>query len=635
MSAGWFKRTFGLETRGTSLLSTNVKMTMNSIAAALFVLFVIDTLVWTKAAMYGFDNIVLALIAGLAVASVVYIADRGIVVTDLSQNRGIGVWVTLFVRLAFVVFLGIASARPLQLTWFEPDIEARIEAEEAELRGRLIDNAIEKENKRFQNLLDQVGQDREAVIATVRSERAPKRQAMLASQDSRRKGVDQQLREARERLATEMAGQSASRARGYGRAAKAAEAQVEKAAEEMKDLESLMAIETRMFDEVTEKKIDAALAEMKAKNEQLFAERRTVFSQIQSAPAEELSRKYGGEWKVSRGYSRRDSELAELKAEDESVAHTSLGLELVMIALSLLPFLLKVMAGESLKVYYSPHAQAAAGDEDAARELSAMGYDDKARKNLVIPPKIRLFIEQIGNLRMEVCRAIGEHRKQVVNLCTSKNEAAQLSFGAINERIRSSFEEKVGEPLRNLRNAENKLLMLGYMAPEWPSTLPYKEPGVESWKMDESELKKLGWISPMMRAAEGAIEELKKLYVELMETHYDYEGQLKLKIIKDPSISFESIQNWAHEYYMTQILAKLRQIALCEVVIKSAGMSVPERPQGMPNDVQLRNAGMVNAARLVAMGWHPTLSHKESANGGNGVHPQNVAVPTAPPDEAH
>jgi hypothetical protein len=284
-----------------------------------------------------------------------------------------------------------------------------------------------------------------------------------------------------------------------------------------------------------------------------------------------------------------------------------------MVSLALLVLLLKLMGGQALKTYYSDMAQARyKGDNLTYESARACGYDEEGINMMSLPQRARDKMDHIHQLRLDVCKAYSKHLSSVAHVCSE----GDLGKAALHERIRKSFEGEVADKVARLRSAEERLGLEGFKPPDWSYNLPYVEEIATHWLIDDEKLREMGWRDPDRKVAERAIDRMKKLYIELTEAYYSYEGQLRAKITRH---SKEEVVDWAHKYYIEQIVPRLKETAECEMAITHGGLKVPNPPSGLPSEEELRRIGEIPPSILAKVG---AGDKSPSTNGAKGsIHP--------------
>jgi hypothetical protein len=645
---------FGFKEYGESLMTEKVRRNMKRFAWILAIQFVIDFVAWGRVGAYGFPTDTMGILAhftamvfiGLAFAMAILLFDVTVVTLDTSKSRS-SLW-PLLGRAVILFAISFVTAIPVELTLYEPAITRRLEGRQKTSVDAIRAKAIAEEEASFakkiassENELVKISEGYTLLkkrVAEYLTERASQRKQVeeqrKAGADSLQKSIDEQ----RKAVNDEMDGTGGSGHRGKARIADYKEALLAKLVSDKNkydtDTKSILAdfdkatgagtaeresaLTQKSKDDETAGKVQ--LAAIRSQKDQKIAGLRTM-------PAEELSQKYGGDWKKSFDFLTRYRELASMAEEDPLIRWSVWGCRLVLIALGLLILLLKAMAPEEMKRYFSFGAQAANGvRSDVVRQAEVAGYHDAdARKALGFSIKYRDLLQSLGAARRKLAEAYARWCQQAQTLASEINSATGFHYhlevlhSMVHDLwVKQEHGYSVMECALALERVEEKCRLNGLALPPWPDELG-KDPRKCSkpWNISEDDAVLYGWTDPTPALLLQKASKLSDARHKLVQAYFYFRSNMMYwcqeRIPKGaPAKILPLLYLALTEQWRGQVLPAILNLEKVEQECRSAGMAMPCWPAELGSDPRtLDQPWQPPPDELIKLGW----ADPESASG--------------------
>ena len=514
----WFAcKFFMFDIWGDSLKDRNVKTVHRSLAAALMIILLINMYIWTRAFSNMFGSVLLAIPMALGVSGMLGVLERSIGVADLRYHP-VRAWSLMTLRVVVSIGLAMVSAKPLQQGLYERDIMAEIEREELSLRAKLIKRGTEAETKRYGTMIIKTETGRDAAILVLKQSRKDQFEEMLADQAKSREQYEKSVQKDKDWMSSEInaivmagGGRVTSGTRGFGPRARNAATQVENAIAEKRNWEAESTKERRAFVNGTAGLIQLQHSKANKEIAKFQSQKSSEITSLQRLKNRQLAEKYGGQWRISKGFLKQDEVLMRMSDEIKSVWWGVFACTLFMILLDLLMLVIKLALGENLANYISVEAQAAAGNPDALQKLKSDGYDQDqidemtrsapVRKAEAVCRKRQLdLIKTFQTFLLEVnqiCKQYSYKKWIVKKWSITWKQWAYRTRHEINSVMLEAYQDGVPKAINALRKAESDVERVGGKVPAWPVDEVDDPRNMERpWEFSDAQLRERGWVNP-------------------------------------------------------------------------------------------------------------------------------------------
>lgn len=602
----FFTNLFALRVYGDKNLTSRTRKDQAVMGIALFLIFFVDTIVWTTAVHYALSSMfptwsfVLALPFGFALALALVLFDRSVVVADTTVGKAV-LW-SIGGRAVFLLVISLLTAVPAEVTLFSSNIEQHIARQEKTSVDKIREKALEVERKRFdariaEKQVELAAQAKAATVVasgdvdTFRGDRDSERQKLLAAQAVKRQSLVDTLAEKSEQVALEAAGKGPSGKYGDGPAFQA-----------MKDQETQLRKDLENFEAQAEKSIEAfdlatvaKTADLRLKRDQkgvagqdaltktldqLRKEKDRKREEIMLMEPGKLASLYGESWNQAKDFLARYEALEQLREQRPAVNVMVWGCRLVMVILGLCILGLKLMASQEFKLYYSLAAQAKAGDTGAQGAAEIMGYPDF--DNYGLSDQARDLLTDLYDARLKVWECAQQLERELQELCQPDPRTGVCkSMMEIEGKAHAAWlanSKEVGE----VNKLEQKLRLTGVEVPEWEEDQFGRDPRTEPaiWKVDEHRLATFGWEDPSTvvhdgnQARETVIEKRRELRRLLSLAERELYSAISANF-RTPKRQLEAARR---EFYDVQVLPVIEDLELAEQAMTKAGLPLPPWP---------------------------------------------------------
>lgn len=637
---------FGFKEYGESLMTEKTRRNMKRFAWILAIQFVIDFVAWGRVGAYGFPRETMGILAhiaamvfiGLAFAMAILLFDVTVVTLDTRRSRS-SLW-PLLGRAVILFAISFVTAIPVELTLYEPAITRRLEGRQKVAVDAIRAKAIAEEEASFakkiassENELVKISEGYTLLkkrVAEYLAERASQRKQVeeqrKAGADSLQKSIDDQRKAVNE----EMDGSGGSGHRGKAKIAEFKEALLTKLVGDKRQYDADSASTLAKFDAESADGVKAREGALTRKSKddesvgktQLAAirsQKDQTIAGLRSMPAEELSQKYGGDWKKSFDFLTRYRELASMAEEDPLIRWSVWGCRLVLIALGLLILLLKAMAPEEMKCYFSFVAQAANGERsDVVRQAEVAGYHDaNARKALGFSIKYRDLLQALGSARRKLAEAYARWCQQVQTLASRIDSTTShhyhlevLHSMAHDAWVKRERGDSVMECALTLEKVEEKCRLNGLALPPWPEELGVDPRMISKpWNISEDDAILYGWSDPkpvllLQKSSKlaDARHRLVQAYIYFCSImmYWCQERNPKGAPAKILPLFYVALAEQWRAYVMPAIL----YLEKVEQECRSAGMAMPSWPAELGSDPRtLEQPWQPSPEELKKLGW--------------------------------
>lgn len=565
----------------------------------------VDFIAWFFAMLYAMNNVFLAGLMAAAIVGGITQLDISIITADDSEVNRWRKYGNVLFRIAFTLVIAGITAIPMELRWFQSEIEERLEMEQTARFDALRDKAINTEKTRIDaevaEVQTQLSNDASATVAnadkdlnTYIKDRTQARTQMLEAQATQRGSLQKALKDKSDQVALEAAGKGPSGKYGNGPALETMRKQEQEAKEALDKFESDAATQVAQFDQVTQGKLvqlraarDNATSvgqkELKDRLDGLRKERREKVEELRLMSPEKLAKLYGGSYKKSFGFLARYETLEKMRVEKAEVDTTVWACRVIMAIMGLLILGLAMSAPTEFKRYYSVGAQAAANDTFAKRVVEGMGYDDP--KNFALTTRSRAALEGLFAARQELWLKVLELEKQLAGIVVAdKKTGLYPTMLQIQGQLHSLWVQGGEDVLTKVGKKEEEVRRLGAKVPSWPTEKFGSDPrvaGIPVWKVDERKLRTFGWESPdaALNAAKQAALGLTSDRLELRRQVEEMEVAIQELIAGNPTISFEQVRRAQFQAYREKIIPVLHKVRTAEDAIIRAGRDLPDWPE--------------------------------------------------------
>lgn len=661
----------GLSTYGEeSNLSTSVVRNWLTMAALIIVLqWVLDTVIWTAAAMYATHSIMLAIPAGMIVATFLAIYDLSAHKADTSQSKR-----PLFAiggRIIISLVLCFLTAVPLEIMLYSSEINHRIERKEQLNGDTLLDNAIATENKYFD---DRIAEEKKAFQENTEKASGTGQQDVNALAQSRKEKRDQiesryngdkqalyaRMMEADQLISAEASGKVSPQA-GIGPLVLSMQDSKSKATAELEAVRVAQQSALEKFDAETETLVKQAKEGRDEKTkiekttaqgriDKLIAQKKTKMEELRAmttpAKLDELARAYKGTWREPRGFLAMMQELDKMRLEDETVEYSVWGARLLLAILSIMAIGLKLMYPLEVIRFFSMGAQAAAGDKMSQTIVTQMGYglhDQYAHSR-----QARELLSKIDSAYRELTTKLRAFQIEAGDICQPNEQGLCPQMEAIRLKLRSAWAKNVDPAYQGWITARMEAMRCGVESPKWEAKdVANPLEGVRPWSMTESELKELGWSDPAEDVANAreAQDNLASMWREYYRKLYVFRAQMLGWIRSNPNIPREDLDSKAFTHFANHILPMLEKIDQLESLVIKGGLPLCNCPTYIQDPrADLDSVWRFEESNLRRMGWlnehkpktRPAIlddvaddQHQPDAD----VHSQSTAPPAEPREE--
>ena len=671
---------FKLAVYGESLLSKSVKGWIGVFTFAFVAQFAIDVWAWYHAWQYGAQSPWFSAIAATAMAGMILVFDRSVVIHDTQQSRW--GWATLSSRLLVLMVLAFITAIPVELRIFEPEVDGKFHSQDTALVDDIRKLAISQEedvySQQIKAIREAKTQDSEQVVTSgdedvenYETRRAVERQAIsdryatdkqaLTDRYATDKAeINKQIQEKDLQMLDEIGGKysgikgdgarvkrmSEQKDKMYIQLKKLMQDESEKGKElsevqlkERKDLSQDESAELTAFDQSTTAKVQemqtgrdtTTKSTKKDRDERISAlqiELTNKLNKVRAMNGEELSQEYGGDYQVSRGFLDRFRELRKIEEDDIYNQLIAWGVRLTLMGIGLIVFFLKVMGGKDFKGYYSLGVQMAHGQDEKTRDLAiSFGYTDaESLYRLGLSPSSRKAWDAVRIQQAEVSEVIDQWYVEARRISSRKTGDLCLELAVLQGRLQATYQEKVGSLINELANIEAKL---DVPVPIWPENLPHGDPREirNSWAIKVEVLISWGWKDPreMITAGKQAAIRRPALLSDIQMRLTELEHKLFRIIRVTQEVELSEILFKRFSFFRENIYPVLLELREVEQAMQAGGVkAMLPRPRVLQDDGKLDEIWRVTPVELKKLGWGPTVEVEEEipTEAVLGKHPQ-------------
>lgn len=499
---------------GETLRNDGVKSIHHFLSVILVIIGCVVFTVWMMALPRMMGSYWIAAIIAMAMALVIVVLERFIVVADMRWKK-IKAWALMTLRIAVAVSLAMAVSDPAKRRSFKEDIDAVFNDQELALRTKLLERGHKKIGEDYAKRIKQAEKDRDLAIDRNKTAQASGLSITTQGIKQRIAELDRKVKEIQDIASAEGSGQAGviygwrlSGKRGVSVHTKMALAEADKWRNEIKRLSDKLPEESRKSSAKTASITSNETGKTAKEIAQLQKDQAKEVAGLAKLSNQQLAKKYGGKWQVSRGYLAQGEILEELAQKEKTVWWRLFAISLFFIVLDLLPMLMKLMVGERLANYNSTLAQAAAGNMDAWDMLKADGYTEEQIGEFTRASEVR---QAEANVRDRQLAMLIEHDRlqaRVARLCKPRWWLAPLALipwwshrrwrqlPELNAAADAQFDRGVAPALIALHNAESAVERLGAVLPAWPSADTSREDTHRRHHFTEADFRALDWVNP-------------------------------------------------------------------------------------------------------------------------------------------
>jgi len=602
-------RILRLEIYKSSLLSDRVLAEMGAFVLLLAVQFAMDMWAWSRVWMYALPtSAIWPYVLALVFAVVILLLDRSIIVQDTSNS--VTKIVPIIGRATFLLLIACVTAIAVELSVFHSEIDKRINNREKIAIDAIRASALDKERTTMAARISGAENREAKERASYENERAQARQNLVSQLERQRKTMEKALEEKRTQVAEESAGLVSGRY-GQGPAYRAMKEQEERMALELKEFNHQAIDVLNSFDQQarTGLKINGNV-EQERTADQLRNDERAIAEHVREMTPEELSSKYGGDWKQSRGFIDRYRELESMREENATVSQIVWGCRLIMILLGLAILFLKLMSSEEFCTYYSLRAQAAYGEHQGAKDTAkVLGYvNDQQGRSALGWSKAMLFLDQqVSEARYQFVACVLGFQKAAIGLCQPNASGRSVPRHVIINRLRQLWEADVLPAQVEMVRSEDEMERSGGKPVNWPPNLPIKDPRQvaqdrDPWEFTDEELASMGWRDPQLveDSVRIARRKIREIWPELYDVIAVMEQFTTRELVQRPGSRLDEVSDLRRQFFNEQILPKLHAVEALMADIMEAGEQPPAWPAELANDFVRRNLWRITEEKLRA-----------------------------------
>ncbi len=600
----------------TSLCTRVVVMYMIFFSIILSMQWLVDSWAWSNT--WGFtyaadDSLGWAWsrILGLVFSTVIMIFEILYLTQDTSTSTAQG---DVF-RLLFALFIGWGlTSIAVEVSWFAPDIEKSIVAEEKAAIDKMVQTANMTEEKRRDQLLaaakNELGGNAVMEATKVQedldryvTERKRQRDTMVAE-------VDKMRSEARTEAAGKISGHY-----GNGPAAQMMAAQAEQVAARIPGFDAETAREVERLTTLRDTKHKGGQEALQARLDQIRTDYESAINRIaklsETTPGrDELAAKYGGgSWQASRGALHRFSKMVEMTDAPWTPAwYVKWLCRCIMLVFTIIIIGGKRFAPQDWKQYCNRGQQSRAGHPEARNAITLEGFDPDTYG---LNPKIRQRLEQHLTARRTLVEAHYHLDRKVCELVQPDLNGICRTIEQIRDVLHRDWLDN-GEICRmNVLICEEAMKCDGIGVPAWPAALGGGVDllyNMDPWFISREQLSRnFAWVDPV-----SSIDERKRLattyqvsQTNLRNLLIKQAGELEATIKADPRVPIMVLWRQRQRWLEQTILPLLEKMENQERRLRQLGGEVPAWPHYFPDPRAeiLTRFDNINEYELRPLGW--------------------------------
>ncbi len=548
---------------------------------------------------------------GLIFSTVILVFEIMYITQDTSTSTTQG---DVF-RLLFALFVGWGlTSVAVEVSWFAPDIEKSIVAEEKANVDKIVQMANETEEKKCDQLLIAAQKELGENAVTEAAKAQGDLDRYVAERKAQRDAVVKEVDKVRSDARTEAAGKISGHY-GNGPAAKMMAEQAEnlaatiepfdaKTAQEVERLTALRDAKQKDNRQALQKRLDQI-----RKDKEVFLDRIAALSQT-TAGRDELAAKYGGgSWQVSRGALHRFSKMVEMTDTIWTPAWCVKWLcRGIMLVFTIIIIGGKRFAPHDWKQYCNRGQQGRAGHREARNNIDLEGYNPDTY-GLNIEVRLRLAQhfdarQKLVEARLNLDRMICELTRPDMNgICRTHRQIESL----LHERWLDD-----GEKCRiNLVSCEETMMRDGISVPIWPAMLISGSDlllNKAPWSVSKDRLsREYGWVDPT-----SSIEERRRLFAACQADQTtlavmlaEHSGQLRSIIETSPDTPIAALKRQRQHWVHNTLLPFLSTMETQERRLRQLGGEVPAWPSYFPDPraTIVTEYSDLNEDELKNLGW--------------------------------
>ncbi len=489
---------FGLRVYGQSLLTTRVKSELGAFTFVMALQYLFDFTAWSTAAWLVAPTFpwFTHAAAGFVFATMILLVDKFLVTMDVSRSGSKVLAIAL--RGVLLMMLALVTAVPLEMFVFQSEIENHIAAIE-----KVKVDAIREKGKAFEKGRNDalVAAAEEAAVGEpedVTTRRDGKElDTFVKAQEAGRKEITTRLGKASSAVATEARKSAKTRSATVLADLRANEAAIRKElaaynAQALKDLEERSAH--------TEAMRTGAIERAAKERAELATSLDATYVAIDAMTSEEVSTKYGGEWKHSRGFLDQYRAMSEVVDGDPMNKAIAWGCRLVMIMFGLAIIFMKAVASsEETGIYLSLRSQAASGNPEAIAALRRYGYAFReGDASIGYSTEIRAQHDRLVASRMKVRSAMRAYLSSFTDHCNQQmSEGGGRTRRGLNRHAHQLWDTQMGEVLDEHDGIAAWFIHNSVALPAWPPDWDMPDPTNEAnrpWTMSDATIEeRFGW----------------------------------------------------------------------------------------------------------------------------------------------
>jgi hypothetical protein len=518
-------------------------------------------------------------------------------------------------RLLFALFVGWGlTSVAVEVSWFAPDIEKSIIAEEK----LNIDNVVKAANATEEEKCNQLLTAAKAELGENATAEATKAQADLDRYIAERKAQHDILvaaaDKARTEARTEAAGQISGRY-GNGPAAKMMEGQAKDLAAELNPFDAQTATEAARLTTIRDTKQKNNRQALQTRLDQIRTDKELTINHIaklseSTTGREELAAKYGGgSWQASRGALHRFSKMTEMTDTWWTPAwYVKWLCRFIMLVFTIIVIGGKRFAPQDWKQYCDRGQQGRAGHLEARNNITLEGFNPDTYG---LSSEIKRRLADHFAARQKLVEAHLNLDRKICELTVPDGHSICRTLDQIEGLLHKHWLDEGEKHRLNLVNCEEAMLRDGLNVPIWPATLANGFDLLNSktpWTIGKNYLaREYAWVDPT-----ESIEERRRIIAtyptyqtNLRNLFTKQAGELQTAIEANPRVPIVVLWRQRQRWLEKSILPILERMETQERRLRQLGGEVPAWPHYFPDPRAeiLRTFADLNADELKPLGW--------------------------------
>lgn len=518
-------------------------------------------------------------------------------------------------RLLFALFIGWGlTSVAVEVSWFSPDIEKSIIAEEKANIDQVVRIANATEEKKCEQLLIAAQKELGENTTTEAKKAQDDLDRYIAERKTQRDilvaGVDRARGDARTEAAGKISGHY-----GNGPAAKMMAAQAENLAAEVSPFDAQTAREVDRLTTLRDTKQSGNRQALQMRLDQIRTDKESTINRIaklsETTPGrDELAAKYGGgSWQASRGALHRFSKMVEMTDAYWTPAwYVKWLCRCIMLVFTIIIIGGKRFAPQDWKQYCNRGQQSRAGHHETKTAIVLEGFNpDTYGLNSEIQLRLachfaarQKLVEAHLNLDRKICELA---LPDVNGICRTLNQIEGI--------LHAHWLDNGEEHRINLVNCEETMLRDGINVPVWPAMLGggsdllfIKTP----WLIGKDRLsREYAWVNPG-----SSIEERRRLIAayqanqaHLSKILTEQVGELYAIIETTPHVSVAVLKRQRQQWVEKILIPFLSKMETQERRLRQLGGEVPAWPSYFPDPraTILATFTDLNEDELKHLGW--------------------------------